>query len=156
MTNAAQVMDIQGKNPCNRVFAALQCGAMTRTFARLGGLGLVALAAALPLRAAQAADVQGARVWAGPEYTRVVFDLSGPVDYKLRRDGATVELDLDGGDLARGFGAPAAQGLYKGMESQASGSGLRLLAHAAEGVQPRSFLLKPAGGHGYRLVLDLY
>jgi N-acetylmuramoyl-L-alanine amidase len=151
-----QVMDIQGKNPCNPVFAAFQCDAMTRTFARLGGLALVALAAALPLRLAQAADVQGARVWAGPDYTRVVFDLSGPVDYKLHRDGNTVELELPGGGLARGFDAPSAQGLYKGLDSRASAGELHLVAHAAKGSQPKSFLLKPAGGHGYRLVLDLY
>ncbi|MBP1472845.1 N-acetylmuramoyl-L-alanine amidase [Frateuria sp. MAH-13] len=116
----------------------------------------MALAAALPLRPAQAADVQGARVWAGPEYTRVVFDLSGPVDYKLRRDGDTIELELSGGDLARGFDAPAAQGLYKGLDSRASTGELHLVAHAAAGAQPKSFLLKPAGEHGYRLVLDLY
>ncbi|HET6804462.1 MAG TPA: N-acetylmuramoyl-L-alanine amidase [Frateuria sp.] len=129
---------------------------MTRTFARLGGLGLVALAAALPLCGAHATDVRNARVWAGPEYTRVVFDLSGPVDYKLHRTGDTVELALPGGDLARGFDAPAAQGLFKGLDSQASASELRLMAHAADGARPKSFLLKPAGGHGYRLVLDLY
>jgi len=156
MTKATQVMDIQGKNACNRVFAGFQCGAMTRTFARLGGFALVALAAALPSCPAQAADLEGARVWAGPEYTRVVFDLSGPVEYKLRRTGDSVELDLPGGDIARGFDAPAAQGLYKGLDSRASGGQLHLVARAAAGAQPKSFLLKPGGGHGYRLVLDLY
>ncbi|MGN2247831.1 N-acetylmuramoyl-L-alanine amidase [Frateuria sp. GZRR35] len=129
---------------------------MTRTFARLGSLAAVALAAALPLCPAQAADVQGARVWAGPEYTRVVFDLSGPVDYKLRRDGNTIELQLHSSDLAQGFDAPAAQGLYKSLDSRVSAGELDLVAHAAAGAQPKSFLLKPAGEHGYRLVLDLY
>ncbi|MCX7514172.1 N-acetylmuramoyl-L-alanine amidase [Frateuria hangzhouensis] len=129
---------------------------MTRTLARLGNLGLVALAAALPLCPAQAADVQAARVWAGPEYTRVVFDLSGPVHYKLSRDGDTIALDLDGSGLARGFDVPAAQGLYQGLESDKAGGELRLLTRATDGAQSKSFLLKPSGEHGYRLVLDLY
>jgi N-acetylmuramoyl-L-alanine amidase len=156
MTNAVQVMDIQGKNPCNRLFAGFQCGAMTRTFARLGSLGLVALAAALPLRPVQAADVKAARVWAGPEYTRVVFDLSGPAKYTVGRDGDAIEVELSGGDLAGGFRAPAAQGLFKGLDSRKSGGDLQLLARTTDGTQPKSFLLKPAGEHGYRLVLDLY
>ena len=129
---------------------------MTRTFARLGSLGLVALAAALPLRPAQAADVKAARVWAGPEYTRVVFDLSGPAKYTIGRDGNAIEVELSGGDLAGGFRAPAAQGLFKGLDSRKSGGDLQLLARTADGTQPKSFLLKPAGEHGYRLVLDLY
>ena len=129
---------------------------MNRTFARLGSLGLVALAAMLPLRAAQAADVQRARVWAGPDYTRLVFDLSGPAEYKLGRDGNTIELDLRGADLAGSFDAPAAQGLYQGMDSRKIAGELHLRARAADGARPKSFLLKPAGEHGYRLVLDLY
>jgi N-acetylmuramoyl-L-alanine amidase len=129
---------------------------MTRPFARLGGFALVALAAALPLCVAQAADVQSARVWAGPEYTRVVFDLSGPANYALGRDGEAITLDLRGSDLSDSFGAPAAQGLYKGLDSRTSGGQLRLLARVAKGAQPKTFLLKPGGGHGYRLVLDLY
>ena len=129
---------------------------MTRTFARLGSLGLVALAAALPLCPLQAADVQAARVWAGPEYTRVVFDLSGPADYQVSRKNGTVELDIHGSDLASGFDVPGAQGLYKGLDSRRAGGALQLVARAADGVQPKSFMLKPEGEHGYRLVLDLY
>jgi N-acetylmuramoyl-L-alanine amidase len=148
-------MDIQGKNPCNRVFAGFQCGAMTRPFARLRNFGLAALAAALPLCPLHAADVQAARVWAGSDYTRVVFDLSGPAGYRLSHDGDTFELALDGTSLAGRFDAPAAQGLYKGLESHRVGGGLRLVARAAPGARAKSFMLKPGGGHGYRLVLDL-
>ncbi|NUO72334.1 MAG: LysM peptidoglycan-binding domain-containing protein [Frateuria sp.] len=129
---------------------------MTRTLARLGRLGLVALAAVLPLRLAWAADVQAARVWAGPEYTRVVFDLSGPVDYKLSRDGDAVALELHDGNLARDFDAPVASGLFRGLDSRRSGNVLQLLARTKAGAKPKTFLLKPAADRGYRLVLDLY
>lgn len=129
---------------------------MTRPFARLGSFALVALAAALPLCAVQAANVRSARVWAGPQYTRVVFDLSGPADYRLDRDGDHVTLDLPSSDLADSFGAPAAQGLYKGLDSRTTGGELQLVAQVAEGAQPKTFMLTPGGEHGYRLVLDLY
>jgi N-acetylmuramoyl-L-alanine amidase len=129
---------------------------MTRPIARLGMLALVALAAMLPLCPLQAADVKAARVWAGPEYTRVVFDLSGPADYKLGREGDAVTLELRDAELAKGFDAPPAQGLFKGLDSRRSGDGLRLLARAAAGAQPKTFLLGPEGGRGYRLVLDLH
>ncbi|MEI7036897.1 N-acetylmuramoyl-L-alanine amidase [Fulvimonas yonginensis] len=129
---------------------------MTCSLARLGGIGLVALAALLSLPPAQATDVRAARVWAGPDYTRVVFDLSGPADYTLSRDGDTVELDLRGADLAAGFDAPSAQGLYKGLDSRRAGGILQLVARTDAGARPKTFVLKPAGGHGYRLVLDLY
>jgi N-acetylmuramoyl-L-alanine amidase len=154
--NAAQVVEIQGKNSCNQDFAGVQCGAMTRPLARLGCLGLVALAAALPLRLAQATDVEAARVWAGPAYTRVVFDLSGPVDYKLSRDGDAVSLELRQGEMAKDFDQPGAKGLFKGLDSRHSGGALQLLARTAAGAQPKTFLLKPEGDRGYRLVLDLY
>ena len=129
---------------------------MTRTFARLGSFGMVALAAALPLRPACAADVQSARAWAGPQYTRVVFDLSGPARYTLSHEGDTVTLDLQGSELAGDFDAPRAQGLFKGLDSRHVDGELHLLAHAATGTRPKSFLLKPEGERGYRLVLDLY
>ncbi|PWK92806.1 N-acetylmuramoyl-L-alanine amidase [Fulvimonas soli] len=129
---------------------------MGGSLTRWGILGLAALAAATPLRAPQAAEVKAARVWAGPEYTRVVFDLSGPLDYKLSRQGDRVVLELASSRLAGAFGAPAATGLFKGLSSARAGGALRLAAQAAPDSRPRSFLLKPAGDYGYRLVLDLY
>jgi N-acetylmuramoyl-L-alanine amidase len=149
-------MDIQGKNPCNRIFAAFQCDAMTHAFTRLGSFGLAAVAAVLLSCPLRAADVQAARAWAGPQYTRVVFDLSGPADYQLSRDGDTIVLALRGSALADHFRAPATQGLYRGLDSRQAGGDLRLLARAVDGAQPKAFMLKPGGEHGYRLVLDLY
>ena len=123
---------------------------------RLGVWGLVAVAASVPLRAAQAAEVRGARVWAGSEYTRVVFDLSGPLSYELNQQDGRIVLDLKGSAVAGGFGAPSAQGLFKGLSDSRRGSDLQLVARTDPRVRPKSFLLKPSGEAGYRLVLDLY
>jgi len=123
---------------------------------RLGVMGLAAVAAMLPLRPASAADVKAARVWAGPDYTRVVFDLSGPLSYKLSQQDGQIQLNLTGSRTGADFDAPAAQGLYKGLNASRKGNDLQLIASVGPHARPRSFLLKPGGGSGYRLVLDLY
>jgi len=119
-------------------------------------IGLVAFAAATPARAA---EVKNLRVWAGPEYTRAVFDVSGPVDYKLFEltGPDRIVLDLRGSTFAPGFSAPSAHGLLKGLRAGKQGkSDARVVFDLAGGVRPKSFLLPPAEKFGYRLVLDLY
>ena len=54
----------------------------------LGGFIAVAIMAIAPLCAARAADLKDARVWAGPDYTRVVLEASGPLRYTVnQKDG---------------------------------------------------------------------
>ena len=116
---------------------------------------LLALAVA-PLCAVHAADVKSARVWAGPEYTRLVLDVSGPLDYKARQNGDQVVIDLDRSALAGDFAAPKGQGLLKGLESTQQGGRLQLVAKVDASSRYKSFLLKPAAEYGYRLVVDVY
>lgn len=129
---------------------------MNGSLTRLLWLAGVAMATTLPYGTSRAAAVKDARVWAGPDYTRVVFDLSGPVHYKLSQQDGKVVLDLPASNLAGGFSAPGAQGRFKGLaDSHRSGS-LQLTADVAPNSRPRDFLLGPSGNAGYRLVLDLY
>lgn len=122
--------------------------------------GLLLAATALGTSAvAAAAEVGALRVWAGPEYTRVVFDVSGPLDYKMfgLANPDRVVLDVKGGKLGRGFSAAEASGLLRGVRTGTLGdSDLRVVFDLREGVKPRSFLLPPAEKLGYRLVVDLY
>lgn len=129
---------------------------MNGTLTRLLWLTGVAMVTALPCVASRAAEVKDARVWAGPDYTRVVFDLSGPVRYRLERHDGKVVLALPASRLAGGFDAPAAQGRFKGLVDDRQGGTLRLTAKVAPASHPRDFLLGPSGKAGYRLVLDLY
>jgi N-acetylmuramoyl-L-alanine amidase len=122
---------------------------------RICWLTVTALLAAAPGVALQAAEVKDARVWAGAEYTRLVFDLSGPAKYKLSQQGDQVVLEL-ADSSAGGKLAPSAQGLFKGLSSASQGGALRLTAAVAPNSQPKTFLLGPSGQAGYRLVLDLY
>ncbi|HET6433032.1 N-acetylmuramoyl-L-alanine amidase [Dyella sp.] len=129
---------------------------MTATIFRPALVTLAAMAAALAPLSAGAAEVRAARVWAGPEYTRVVFDLSGPVRYQASARDGRIQLDLAGDRLASGFAAPAAQGLFRGLSTRRRGDQLQLVAETDSHRAPKSFLLKPSGSYGYRLVLDLY
>lgn len=132
---------------------------MRGVFSRIGIWLLAACAAGGLAHAAAAADVQALRVWSGPEYTRVVFDLSGPLDYKLFQLASPdrVVLDLDGSRFADAFKAPAAKGLIKSVRAGKRGNdGARVVFDLSESARPKSFLLKPTDEYGYRLVLDLY
>ncbi len=108
---------------------------------------------------ASAAQLGALRVWAGPEYTRIVFDVSGPLDYKMfsLADPNRVVLDVKRGQRGAGFRAAEVAGLLKGVRSGALGKDdLRVVFDLSERVNPRSFLLEPAEKLGYRLVVDLY
>jgi N-acetylmuramoyl-L-alanine amidase len=108
---------------------------------------------------ARAAEIKSLRIWAGPEYTRAVFDVSGPVDYQLFElaDPERIVLDLRTSTLGGDFSAPPAKGLLKSLRAGKQGkSDARVVFDLTEGVRPKSFLLPPADKFGYRLVLDLY
>jgi len=109
--------------------------------------------------AAHAAEIKSLRVWAGPESTRVVFDVSGPVDYKLLELSKPdrLVLDLRASQLGPGFSTPPVRGLLKNLRAGKQGkSDARIVFDLAGGVHPKSFVLPPADKFGYRLVVDLY
>ena len=108
---------------------------------------------------AQAAEIKALRIWAGPEYTRAVFDVSGPLDYRLfdLADPERLVLDIKSSSFAGDYSAAEANGLLKAVRSGRQGKDdLRVVFDLGEGVRPKSFLLPPAEKFGYRLVLDLY
>jgi N-acetylmuramoyl-L-alanine amidase len=116
----------------------------------------ILLVALMPVHAA---EIKALRIWAGPEYTRAVFDVSAPVDYKLfdLSDPDRLVLDLKSSTFAGDYDGAEAKGLLKAIRSGKQGSqDLRVVFDLGEGVRPKSFLLPPAEKFGYRLVLDLY
>ncbi|KRE86780.1 N-acetylmuramoyl-L-alanine amidase [Rhodanobacter sp. Soil772] len=121
-----------------------------------GGWVVVAILAAAPLCVTRAADLKGARAWAGPEYTRVVLDASGPLRYTISQKDGQVVVDLPDSRTTSSFSSPSAQGLYRGMSHARVGDGMQLTARVAPASRLKSFVLKPASGTDYRLVLDLY
>ena len=86
------------------------------------------LAALLVLAAAyapvQAAEIKALRIWSGPEYTRAVFDVSGPLDYKLfdLNGPDRLVLDLKSSTFAADYEATGAKGLLKSVRSGKQGA----------------------------------
>jgi N-acetylmuramoyl-L-alanine amidase len=128
-----------------------------RRLATFVGFVLSAQALAEPVPAASVApQVTGVRLWAGPDQTRVVLDLTAPSSHSLfvLKHPDRLVVDLPGaalGDVA----APTAEGLVKGLRSGARESGVRVVLDLNASVKPKSFLVPPNEVYGHRLVLDL-
>src|SRR5580658_10213656 len=95
---------------------------------------LVLLAGALSLaapavRAAQAVDVRGVRLWAGPDSTRVVVDLSGRAEHSLSvlKNPDRVVLDVPSARLTLGSPAPAAAGAVKAVRMSRHSGEVRIV-----------------------------
>jgi N-acetylmuramoyl-L-alanine amidase len=100
------------------------------------------------------------RLWAAPDNTRVVFDVSGPHTYKLftLQNPERVVIDVPAGQVASTLKADAVSGgLVKGVRvARNKPDTLRIVFDLEQPTRPRSFSLKPNGQYGHRLVVDLY
>jgi N-acetylmuramoyl-L-alanine amidase len=118
--------------------------------------------ALLPASAVHAGNlqVQGVRLWAAPDSTRVVFDVSGPVEHRLftLKNPDRLVIDLPNA----GVGSKVGQTLKRGgiVKNLRSGprnkKDLRLVLDLNGPVKPKSFVLKPNQQYGHRLVIDLF
>jgi N-acetylmuramoyl-L-alanine amidase len=108
---------------------------------------------------ARAVDVRAIRLWAGPDNTRVVVDLSGNAQHSLQvlHNPERVVLDVPGARLAKALRAvPGGSGAVKRVRMSHSPSGnLRVVLDLARPIQAKSFITKPNAHYGYRLVVDL-
>ena len=131
------------------------------------GLGMrmraLATGLALMLAAVQvlaAADVQSVRLWRAPDNTRLVFDLSGPVQHKVFTLTAPdrIVIDVDKGSLNRPFDAlPLENTPVAGLRAaKYDADTLRIVIDLTAQVAPKSFTLPPNQQYGHRLVVDLY
>ena len=111
-----------------------------------------------PPAASAASSVLGMRMFDAAGHTRVVFDLSGPVAYKLfslRRPDRVV---LDFKDVA--FRAELKNGFRKNRRivrvrhSERGKDVHRVVFDLNKPARTRTFLLQPHGRRGHRLVLD--
>jgi N-acetylmuramoyl-L-alanine amidase len=109
--------------------------------------------------AAAGVEIQGVRLWAAPDSTRVVFDISAGVGHKLfsLHDPERLVIDLDNARLGAGFQASAVEGgLVRGLRTgKRDGQGLRVVLDLHKAVRPKSFVLQPNHEYGHRLVIDL-
>jgi N-acetylmuramoyl-L-alanine amidase len=106
-----------------------------------------------------AAELKTAKISVESDRTRVFLDLAGPVDYKLFEiaNPGRIVLDMRDSAAAESFAAPGGKGLLKSLRTGAQNkTDLRVVLDLAADVRPKSFLMPPDAGQGYRLIVDLY
>lgn len=107
-----------------------------------------------------AATIDGVRVWRAPDHTRVVFDLTGPVNHKIFQLKQPDRLVIDI-DNSRNRASLSSVDLHKTpikriRSAVREQNDLRYVFDLLPGIKPRSFVLKKHGGKPDRLVIDLY
>lgn len=118
---------------------------------------LILLLCWLPVAAfAGTAHIESIDVGAHQDYTRVTFDLSGPVDHKIftLKNPNRVVLDVDHAQLNAKL--PAGAGVIADLRSGRHGHGVRIVFDLTARGVPRSFFLPAHGSQAARLVVDVY
>lgn len=101
--------------------------------------------------------VRDVRLWAGPDATRLVFDLSAPVEHRVMtlQNPDRVVIDIAGARVDAARELPEGQGFVKQLRVGPQGSDVRFVIDLASPAAPRSFSVAPAANYGHRLVVDL-
>ena len=113
---------------------------------------------------AEQVTIQNVRIWAAPDNTRVVFDVSGPVEHSLELLDKPHRLVVDirnakiSQAIRMAISQPISADKYlKNIRSAERGSSdLRVVFDLKKNIEMRSFLLQPNSQYGHRLVVDLY
>lgn len=108
----------------------------------------------------QAASVDSVRLWRAPDHTRLVFDLSGPVEHKIFSLDKPDRLVIDIRDArlkARLSNLALADTPIQTIRSATRHKDdLRVVLDLKSRIKPRSFALPKHGDKRDRLVIDLY
>ena len=118
------------------------------------------LCIALPLQAFAMTQINSVRLWRAPDNTRLVFDLSGPVQHKVFTLSAPdrIVIDIEKTKLSTqldgltGNKSPITQVRTGKREADE----LRIVLDLSEQVSPKSFTLTPNQKYGHRFVVDLF
>ncbi|QEY58091.1 AMIN domain-containing protein [Pseudomonas sp. C27(2019)] len=114
----------------------------------------------LPLQAFAMTQINSVRLWRAPDNTRLVFDLTGPVEHSVFTLSAPDRIVID---IKRTKLSAEIQGLVGGKSpitqvrtGNREADELRIVLEIAEQVTPKSFTLTPNQQYGHRLVVDLF
>jgi N-acetylmuramoyl-L-alanine amidase len=113
-----------------------------------------------PAVAAASVQVQNIRIWAAPDSTRVVFDLSAPVSHELQLVTDPYRVVIDIRDTVEppvsAQPQPAPQDKFlRGLRSARRDADLRVVLDLKKFSSAKSFQLPPNERYGHRLVVDL-
>ncbi len=106
-----------------------------------------------------AADIETVRLWAGPDRTTVVFDVSEPLKYRLSAYKNPHRLVIDFLDTALPrsltLPAPGSTPVKRLRYAQRHKNDVRVVLDLKQGVAVSDSLLPPRKQYGHRLVLNL-
>lgn len=109
---------------------------------------------------ADSSSVLGLRMWPAPDNTRLVFDVSAPVEHTLfvLKNPDRLVIDLKDTRMDKPLvGLDLGPSLLRDIRSAPrNGSDLRVVLDLKGAVRPKSFVLRPNEEYGHRLVIDLY
>ncbi len=117
------------------------------------------LLTAVTVDALAVTQVKSMRLWRAPDNTRLVFDLSGPVQHSVFTLTAPDRLviDINGATLGGSLNVATSNTPINSMRSaQRTPTDLRVVVDLKKAVTPKSFTLAPNAQYGNRLVVDLY
>jgi N-acetylmuramoyl-L-alanine amidase len=122
-----------------------------------GGLILIWLAVPLSLSAATVDDI---RAWRAPDHTRLVFDLSESVKYKIVPLTNPDRLIIDIQDATLGVQTTkfdfSSMPISSLRSSTMGKNNLRIVLDLKKPLYPKAFILDPNEQYSDRLVVDLY
>ena len=111
------------------------------------------------VNAMAATQVKSVRLWRAPDNTRLVFDLTGPVQHSVFTLSSPDRLVIDiNGATASGplTVAPGDSPITSVRSAQRTPNDLRVVVDLKKAVTPKSFTLAPNQQYGNRLVVDLF
>ena len=117
------------------------------------------LLTALAVDAVAETKVNSVRLWRAPDNTRLVFDLTGPVQHSVFTLTAPDRLviDINGATLGAPLNVATANTPITAMRSaQRTPTDLPVVIDLKKAVTPKSFTLAPNAQYGNRLVVDLF
>lgn len=121
---------------------------------------LVLLLFSLVASPVYAASVKSLRLWRAPDNTRLVFDLSAPVEHKVftLNNPARLVIDVSGASMSSQLAKLDLKDtpIKKVRSATRNGKDLRVVLDLNEAVRAKSFTLKKHGGKLDRLVVDLF
>lgn len=104
-------------------------------------------------------EIEGLRVWSSPDSTRVVFDLSEKVEYKVftLENPNRIVIDFTDANFSAKFDQISLvdTGISQIRHSLKEKGQLRIVLDMQNAVKPSSFLMSPNQTYGHRLVVDL-
>ena len=130
-------------------------GMRFRALVAAAGLMLMAVT----VNAVAETKVNSVRLWRAPDNTRLVFDLTGPVQHSVFTLTAPDRLviDINGATLGAPLNVQTANTPITAMRSaQRTPTDLRVVIDLKKAVTPKSFTLAPNAQYGNRLVVDLF